>query len=480
MTALAFIDAYGATVAILSLLMAGALATVTPAPRAMAVLAVTAASGVAALSVAPILRHGGGVDPLGAGAAMLLALVAAVAFVAAGPVLAREFDRRTRPIALGLALMTLGAALAVVLARDVLTMAIALIGGGMVSAALTALAVARDRAAAHAAFAAVLSTLCAGALALSGAGLLYAALGSFDFAAETAVVHADGARGAVVGAALLAAACAVMAGVAPAHGWTADVAAHTPHGGAVVVTVVARIAGFIALVRILTLTQADPLANASLGFAYASAALGALGVAVGSIQAIGATDARRLAAHALTAQFGCALIGLGAGGLDGAIAALFVVAAGAMTALALIVGAAAARPQLGASAPMSALDGLARQRPLVAAGVAVAAFGLTGAPLTAAFLGKWLSVEAALARGWYWAAIAVVGASFAAVFVAGQLIERMYFRERSAQIGPAPSGALALAPALVAAAAATLVFGWNGAAPLEAMRIAARAMAGAP
>jgi NADH:ubiquinone oxidoreductase subunit 2 (subunit N) len=105
---------------------------------------------------------------------------------------------------------------------------------------------------------------------------------------------------------------------------------------------------------------------------------------------------------------------------------------------------------------------------------------MTGAPLTAAFLGKWLSIKAALASGWYWAAGALVLASFAAVFVAGQIIERMYFRERSAQIGPAPAGAYAMAPALLAAVAATLVFGWNGAAPLEAARATARAITGTP
>lgn len=479
MSALLFIEMHAGAIAVFGLMFAGALCTVLPAPRTAAAIAVSAACVAAALSVAPILR-GGGADPLGAGATALLAIVGAAAFIAAGPVLQREFDRRTRPIALGLSLMALACALGAAAARDVLTLVIALIAGAILCAALTSLALSRARASGPAAFGAVLVALCAGGLALSGAGLLHAGLGGFDLAQEAAAVHAGAAAQAAVGLALLLVACAALAGVAPAHGWAADVAAHTPHGGAVLVAIVARVAAFVALIRIHTLTQADPFAHLSLAFAYVCAGLGAIGVVAGSIQAIGATDARRLAAHVLTAQFGGALVALGAGGVDGAIAALFVIAAGAMTALALIVGAAAARPQLGSSAPMAALDGLAKQRPFVAAGVGVAAFGLTGAPLTLAFLGKWLSVEAALARGWYWAAIAVVGASFAAVFVAGQLVERMYFRERPAQIGPTPSGALALAPALLTAVAATLLFGWNGSAPLEAARVAARAMVGAP
>ena len=52
--------------------------------------------------------------------------------------------------------------------------------------------------------------------------------------------------------------------------------------------------------------------------------------------------------------------------------------------------------------------------------------------------------------------------------------------ERSAQIGPMPAGALYMAPALLAAVTATLAFGWNGAAPLEAARQAAHAIVAKP
>ncbi len=479
MSALEFIRTYAATLLSLGPIAVGVALTVLAGARMAVAASLAVALGIVGVALVLALS-GASADPLGAGAMALLAVVAATALCAAGPVLSREFDRRTQPIALGLALMALGAALGAAQTRDLLRLVIFLMTGGIAVAALTSLSVARERAVAPAAFTAVLVTVCAGAIALCGVGLFYAAAGAFDVTAIATSLSASPGREGMVAAALLIAALVAFAGVAPAHGWAADVAARTPHGTASIVIVVARIAAFVALIRVYGLTQAVTGSGAATAFALGCACLGAIGVVAGSLQAIGASDARRLAAHALTAQFGCALIGLAAGGADGAVAALFVVAAGAMTALALVVGAAAARPQLGAAAPMSALDGLAAQRPFVAAAMGVAAFGLTGAPLTAAFLGKWLSIEAALARGWYWAAAAIVLASFAAVFVAGQIIERMYFRERSAQIGPAPAGALSMAPALLAAVTATLVFGWNGAAPLEAARLAARAMTGAP
>lgn len=443
-------------------------------------MAVSAGVALALAGVATVLLLAGGGDPLGDGAAALIALIGAATFVAAGPVLSREVDARTQAIALGLAHMALGAAFSAVTTPDLATLVISLLAAALLASALTALGAARARAAAPAAFTAVLVSLCAGALGLFGASLVFGAAGGGDMAAMAAALAPSQGVDGLVGLVLLAVACAAFAGIAPMHGWAADMAAYTLHGAAGLVMIVVRLAAFVGFIRVWDLAVAEPQSGLAEAFSVGGAALGAICVVAGSIQAIGAQDFRRLAAHALTAQFGCALIGLAAGGVDGAIAALFVVATGAMTALALVVGAAAARPQLGATAPMAALNGLSLQRPFIAAAVSVAAFGLTGAPLTAAFLGKWLSVEAALARGWYWAAAAIVAASFAAVFVAGQIIERMYFRERSAQIGPAPAGVLAFAPALLAAVAATLVFGWNGAGPLDVARLAARAMTGAP
>jgi NADH:ubiquinone oxidoreductase subunit 2 (subunit N) len=476
MIPLEFVAVHGQDIITLAPLAAGALLTVTPGGRIAATIAAVTALATAAIVAVMIALGGLNVDPLGVGAAALIALVGAVTFPGAGAVIAREFERRVQGIALGLGLMAMGLALAAVTTADMMTMALALSGGAVLSAAITGLAAARSRAAPTAALTAVIVALSAGALAVFGADLVGADL------VGAGLAGGEGARNATqaVGVTLLAVACLAFAGLAPMQGWVADVARDVPHAVAPVVTVALRVAAFAALVRVWEASQVAHLSAFAQGFSLAGAAVGALGVAVGSVMAIGARDARRLTSHALTAQFGCALLGLAAGGVDGATAALFVVATGAMTALALIVGAAAARPQLGSAAPMRALDGLATGRPFIAATIGIAAFGLTGAPLTAAFLGKWLSVEAALARGWYWAAALIVAGSFAAVFVAGQIIERMYFRERSAQIGPAPAGVLAFAPALALAAAATLIFGWHAGAPLDAARLAARALSGAP
>jgi multicomponent Na+:H+ antiporter subunit D len=476
-----FLWAHTDAILVIAPMIAGVVLTILPAGRVAQGAAIGVSFLVASLSVAGATRLLAGasspVDALGVIAGAVIGVMAAAAFLAFAMRVSRDYVRRAQPIALGLALVLTGAALGAVMERDVLRLVLLLQTALLAAAALTGLSASDDRRAATAALSGVMVALAGGALAVAGGAFLHAAAGAVDLtdvARRSTTSESD--HGVWLGAALLLAGVAIMAGLAPLHADPADRAARTAHGAAPFVVVIVRIAAFVALVRVYGVTQAIAMPGVATAFAYALAALGAVGVVAGAMQAIGATDARRLAAHALTAQFGCALIGLAAGGDDGAIAALFVVAAGAMTALAIVVGAAAARGQDSFGAPMASLDGLARTHPGTASAIMIAALGLTGAPLTAAFLGKWLSIEAALARGWYWAAAAIVASSFAAVFVAGQVVERLYFRKRPQAFGPAPSGMAPFAPALLVSVLATLVFGWNAAVPLDAARMAAGAL----
>ncbi len=474
-----FLIAHADAMLVMGPMLAGLVVTMLPAGRLAYGVAIGVSALAAALAAIVLARlldgeSGSSVDALGASAGVAIAIVAATAFIAFSALAAQDFARRVRPIALGLGLVITGAAFGAVQERDVLRLVLLLQTALLAAAALTGLSASRDRRAVTAAFGGVIGALAGGALAVSGAALLHGAAGVFDLAQIAERAMTPGAdRGVWLGAALLLSGLAAMAGLAPLHDAVAERGARTAHGAAPLVIVVVRIAAFVALVRAYGATQAILMPGVAAAFAYAFAGLGAVGVVAGALQAIGATDARRLASHALTAQFGCALIGLAAGGDDGAIAALFVIGAGAMTALAIVVGAAAARARENPAAPMASLDGLSRTHPAIAAAIMIAALGLTGAPLTAAFLGKWLSIEAALARGWYWAAAAIVASSFAAVFVAGQIVERLYFRVRPASLGAVPVGAMAFAPALLASALATLVFGWSAVAPLDAARMAA-------
>src|SRR5690606_8869772 len=137
----------------------------------------------------------------------------------------------------------------------------------------------------------------------------------------------------------------------------------------------------------------------------------------------GATNVRRLAAYAGAMQIGCILIAFALGSPAGFAAALLQILAWAAAALALLLGACAAR-----DAQFDAFNGLVRRAPIASVAVTMGALSFMGAPLTLGFLGRWRLIEASVGAGWWWATGATIAASLAAVFFGGRLIERMYFR----------------------------------------------------
>jgi multicomponent Na+:H+ antiporter subunit D len=210
----------------------------------------------------------------------------------------------------------------------------------------------------------------------------------------------------------------------------------------------------------------------------ASALLAALGTAsmiVGSVQAIGAQDLRRLAAYACAAQAGAVALSVAFISPAGAAAALLHVAVLTLAALGILGGAA----MLDGRAPLASIDGMGRQAPIAGAAIAASALSLVGAPLSLGFVSRWRLVESALEAGWWWAAGALIAASLAAVIYVGRLVERLYLRSAAA---PRARGArtLLLAPAQVVVIAATIGLGLDASALWRVAFAAGEALLRAP
>jgi multicomponent Na+:H+ antiporter subunit D len=203
------------------------------------------------------------------------------------------------------------------------------------------------------------------------------------------------------------------------------------------------------------------------------AALGVMSVAIGSLQAIGARDLRRLACYASAAQAGAVVVALALGAPSGHAAAFMHMTAQALIALGLLGGAAIVEGR----APLDRFDGFGRRAPLAGAAMAIAALGLISAPLTVGFLSRWRLIEAALTRDWWWAAAVLIGASLAAVFYAGRLLELLY-AQRDADDEPTNWRA-SLAPAHLIAIIAAIAFGVNAAPLWRTASLAGELLAGA-
>lgn len=261
---------------------------------------------------------------------------------------------------------------------------------------------------------------CAGLMML-GAGLVVAAVGGHQVAAaSSAAIEAP--QMATLGFALLIAPLLLMAGAAPMHAWMG--AAYGKSDSSLGLLTAAL--GALAVIARLTAIAAAAPAIAE-GVSLLLLIVGAASVAFGSVQAIGAVNARRLIAYAIVAQIGCIVLALALESPAGVSAALVQILALAAGASALLVGLQATR-----QTAVTSLDGLGRRAPLAGLAITLGALSFMGAPLTLGFLGRWRLIEASVGAGWWWATAAAIVTSLAAVFYGGRLIERLFFRRATA------------------------------------------------
>ena len=320
----------------------------------------------------------------------------------------------------------------------------------------------------------------ASAIFLYGLSFLYGTTGSTDLAAirralaDPAAVPAVFLRLVAAALALLFAGLSFRVTAVPFHFYAPDVYQGATHANAALLSALPKAAGLIVLVRLIlgTMPGGEPYGwRIAFGLAVAS-------MTVGNALALWQDNLRRLLAYSSIANAGYMLIGLAVGlasahapvrnapvRWDG-IAAMFfylcVYAAATLGVFAVLVYLGRDQRQVEA---VDDLAGLARTRPLAAAGLAVFLFSLTGLPPLAGLWGKFYLFASALAvpseagpglRPWF-VGLAIVGVLNAAVaaYYYLRIVAVMYFRDPLA--APKPQGGAA--PAAAAWLCAAVVLG---------------------
>jgi NADH-quinone oxidoreductase subunit N len=336
----------------------------------------------------------------------------------------------------------------------------------------------RDVAAQEAALKYFFLSILSSAVLLYGFSFLYGVTGTLELARiRAALAGGDGPSSglAALAVVLIVAGLGFKIAAAPFHFYAPDVYQGTSPVNAGLLAVVPKVAGMVALVRIVAVSMPG---LEGLGWKLALV-LSLLTMTIGNLLALRQSNVRRLLAYSSIAHAGYLLIGLavalasragnGAARVDGVVAVLVYLAVYAIA----TTGAFAALAWLGGQAreveSLDDLAGLGRSRPLAALALAVGLFSLAGIPPLAGFWGKLTIFTGALAidfgpdggavQAWF-VALAVTGVLNAAV-AAGyylRIVGVMYFR---AADGPAPQAAGGWGPwsAMVAAAALALVFG---------------------
>jgi NADH-quinone oxidoreductase subunit N len=318
------------------------------------------------------------------------------------------------------------------------------------------------------------------ALTLYGFSFFYGIGGSSDLTALQAALAAqpDAPTGvsslAIIGLVLVFAGIGFKITAVPFHFYAPDVYQATTNGNAGVLAVLPKIAGFVALVRIMAVAMPG-MENYAWKIALV---LSVLTMTVGNVLGLWQDNIRRLLAYSSIAHSGYMLIGLAvglavAGGanqittFDGIGAVFFYLAVYALA----TAGIFAALTYLGCQGKqidtIDELAGLARSNPLSALFLGVFLFSLAGIPPLAGFWGKFTIFGSALClnenqagmvdpniRQWFLAlaVIGVLNATIAAGYYL-RVVAAIYFRPQVA----APASEGGIGAALAAGLCAMLV-----------------------
>jgi NADH-quinone oxidoreductase subunit N len=250
----------------------------------------------------------------------------------------------------------------------------------------------------------------------------------------------------------------------PFHMWVPDVYEGAPTSVTAFMSAGPKVAGFAVLLRIFshTLLPLQDHATAIL------AGLAVLTMAVGNIMAIAQTNIKRMLAYSSIAHAGYALVGLAAGGPDGAASVMLYVLIYAVMNMGAFGVVIMLRQSGARGEEITDFSGLGKTNKVAAFLMLIFMFSLTGIPPMAGFIGKFYIFKSAVQAGMVW--LAVVGVLFSSIsaYFYLRVIMLMYMHEPKEEFSLVQSPALALALAI--SVTAVIVIGVYPSAVLEFAR----------
>ena len=229
----------------------------------------------------------------------------------------------------------------------------------------------------------------------------------------------------------------------PFHMWVPDVYEGAPTPVTAFMSAGPKVAGFAVLLR-LFLYSLEPLREHSTAI---FAGLAVLTMAVGNILALSQTNIKRMLAYSSIAHAGYALVGLAAGGREGAASVMLYVCIYALMNMGAFGVVIMLRKAGKRGEEITDFAGLGKTNKTAAFLMLIFMFSLTGIPPLAGFVGKFYIFKSAVQAGLVW--LAVVGVLFSSLsaYFYLRVIMVMYMSEPKGtiELSSAPSLALALA-----------------------------------
>src|SRR3990172_4181840 len=288
------------------------------------------------------------------------------------------------------------------------------------------------------------------ALFLYGLSLIYGSAGS-TFYSDIAAAYANGTDGFELG--LLMGLVLVLAGLGfkvaavPFHMWTPDAYEGAPLPITAYLSATSKAAGFAFLLRLFSGAFMPVLDD----WQWMLAALAAITMVLGNLVAIQQHNIKRLLAYSSIGQVGYMLMALAALSADTASALLLHMSGYVITNLAAFT-CIIAWNNLTGKEEIADFRGMAERAPLLAASLAGALFSLSGMPLFAGFLTKFILFQAVASEGFLWLSVIAVTMSFVSLYYYLMVVKQLYIGE------PEEPGRLPV-PALVSGLTVLLMLG---------------------
>jgi NADH-quinone oxidoreductase subunit N len=276
---------------------------------------------------------------------------------------------------------------------------------------------------------------------LYGLALIYGATGSTDFGAiASALSNGNLATDplTLTGVALCVAGLCFKASVAPFHQWTPDVYEGAPAPVTAFMAVTTKVAALGVFLRFFDVA----LIGTQQSWGPAVAVLATITIVVGNVGALGQSSLKRMLAYSSVGQAGYMLAGVVVATQLGIAATVFYLAVYLLMNMASFAVIVARERETGLGDSIDAVAGLGRERPWLAWPMTISMLGLAGIPATAGFIGKFYLIDAAVAGGYTWLAVAIVIGSMISLGYYLPVIAAMWMRESpspAAQASSTPS-----------------------------------------
>jgi NADH-quinone oxidoreductase subunit N len=270
---------------------------------------------------------------------------------------------------------------------------------------------------------------------LYGLALIYGATGSTDFAAIASALSSGSLATdplTLTGIALCVAGLCFKASVAPFHQWTPDVYEGAPTPVTAFMAVTTKVAALGVFLRFFDVA----LIGTQQSWGPAVAVLATITIVAGNVGALGQSSLKRMLAYSSVGQAGYMLAGIVVATKLGAAATVFYLAVYLFMNMASFAVIVARERETDLGDSIEAVAGLGRERPWLAWPMTVSMLALAGIPATAGFIGKFYLIDAAVAGGYTWLAVAIVIGSMISLGYYLPVIAAIWMREAPASSRP--------------------------------------------